>query len=393
MNVSEPLWKGHSSTSSKALSPALLTRRMGSYTGYSSTHPVSLLSRATSLNSTNSSSSGTSNENISLSQNQTDSIIAAISTSGPHLFTFQTFLIVVFTITFATIVLPMIAGAIFRTILQWANHYKGHWRVLLLVLCVAVIIATRLAIPQEVLYAYIIIFAGPQIALAALLNFRTKLRIKRWIAYAAILVMSIYVDLASGDLRSVLFGDHTGHGFPGLTGILPVFYLFVLGTMNDMLLFFRRRTSKSGILSSYSAKAISILISGHRKSWAWGLASLWLVVHSLLCFIPSSLPTPLIFQMSYGTFFFLYGTGKQLTALKAHKDRSKWASFILAITVAWTCNTFITNGFLVSVVPPLCLILYKIIRNDQPFIAAYFPDWMNLGRNRTPPTVDGQNLA
>lgn len=210
-------------------------------------------------------------------------------------------------------------------------------------------------------------------------------------AYGAILASSIIIDTCSLGYPGVGLEEFQIDSFLGLTGILPIIYLLILGTIEDVLLVIRLRISTPKSRIRYVATAISTTVTRYKKSWIWSLVGLWFIFHGLLCFIPSPIPTGIIFPYPYGTFFGLYGVGNFFDSVKAGEDRIKWLFFGICVSLVLGFDIVITNGFLVATIPALYLVAYKFKRNDQDFITAYFPRWMNFRARRFPQEEARQN--
>jgi hypothetical protein len=312
-------------------------------------------------------------DSLPLSQNQTDALIAAISTSGPHLFTFPTFLIVAFTVTFMTIILPLIAGNIFRILLQSVDHYKGHWKVLVFVLSIATIVLTRIFIPPDMQLIYIIIFGVPQGIFTVIILYKTASNRKRSIAYAGILSTSIGYDAAS-------FSD--GYRFEaglflGLTGILPLLYLFVLGAANHIAVTMRNRSPRWKDSLSFEIPAT---ITTHQKEWIWALAAAWVSFNVGLYFAPNTL---LLYIAGYTVVLGFYGIGRIFASKRTHEGLYKWIFYLGMVLLSATLDYSVTRGLLLSTVPFFWLILFRFYQNDQAFITRYFPNWMNFRKSRS----------
>ena len=82
-----------------------------------------LIPDATANNSQTNTVAG-SNGSLSLSNNQTDAIVGAISSSGSYLWSFKMYWVITAPVTLATILLPLVAGHIFRSITQFC--YKNR---------------------------------------------------------------------------------------------------------------------------------------------------------------------------------------------------------------------------------------------------------------------------
>jgi len=236
-------------------------------------------------------------ENITLSQNQTDSIVSAISTSGPHLFTFQTFLIVAFTLTFMTIILPLLAGNIFRAVLQSLDRYKSHWRILVFISSVSTVVLFRTLLPENLEFVYIVVFGAPQALFAILQLLGVAFISKRWIAYTAILSVSL-----SYDISSMVGSDTFEPGlFLGLTGILPLVYIFVLGSVDNIVVLVRTQFP-----SFQTVINIPAIITNNKKAWFWVIVICWVGINIGLYF---AWDTILIYIAGYAVAFGLYGLG------------------------------------------------------------------------------------
>jgi hypothetical protein len=331
MNVSDPLWKSkHNAPASGATStPTKVDKFITIYNSLA-------LHRSwkTSSIADNSSTAG-----LDLSQNQTDAIIAAISTSGPHLFTFPTFLIVAFTVTFMTIILPLIAGTIFRILLQSVDHYKGHWRTLVLILGIATIVLTRKFFPPSLQPIYILIFGFPQGLFALFILYKTACSQKRWIVYAGILSTSISYDAAS-----FINGYTLDPGlFLGLTGILPLVYLFIMGLAADITVFVRTQSPYWKNRLNFN---IPSTFTTHQKEWIWVLAAIWISFNIGLYFAPDTL---LLYTAGYSVVLGFYSTGRFLASRRANEGRIKWAVFLATVIYSTILDSFFTLGLQLSI--------------------------------------------
>jgi hypothetical protein len=369
MNVSDPLWKTkhNISSSTESSAPTQVGRLNTLYEGILQYQFRKMASIADASPA----------DSLPLSQNQTDALIAAISTSGPHLFTFPTFLIVAFTVTFMTIILPLIAGNIFRIVLQSVDHYKGHWRVLVSALSIATIVLTRIFIPPDFQIIYILIFGVPQGIFAVTILHKTAYSRKRWIAYAGILSTSIAYDTASFSDR---YTSETGWFF-GLTGILPLLYLFVLGAATNIAVLMRTRSPRWKNSLSFDIPAT---ITTHQKEWIWALAAAWVGFNVDLYFAPDTL---LLYIAGYTVVLGYYGIGRIFASVRTHEGGSKWVFYLAMVLLSAASDYWVTQGLLLSTVPFLWLILFRFYQNDQAFITRYFPNWMNFRKSRSHSTL------
>ncbi|KAF4632165.1 hypothetical protein G7Y89_g5971 [Cudoniella acicularis] len=369
MNLSEPIWPA-SSNSSNATSNN--TNPISSR-AYLPTFPnPSVSTRDT--NATVESMNNSIADYLPIFQNSTDAFVNAISSSGPHLFTFTSFLIVAFTVTLATIGLPLVAGPIIRTAIRALDDNKRHWRIVVTIFTIAVIVLCRYYLDPSV---YVIIFSVPQgfLAIWKLYQARRFSRNKkRWIIYSSLLSLSILYDTTAisysefiGDI-GYMHGNNrstnTLYFFIGLTGILPPSYLFILELIID-LASLRTNGKKSRLFNSFVC---------HQKYWLWGLASSWTALNIGLSFVPE---TSIIYIAGVSVAFGLYGLDALWTAFLEHEGRCKWAGFLLVVGACTGGDTVATLGLLLSFVPGGYIIVYSLLVNDQVFITKFLPGWMN----------------
>lgn len=83
------------------------------------------------------------------------SAINALSSPSTHLWSFKQFWYIAAAVTIVTILLPLVAGPIFRTTLQSFYYYKPYWRISLFVLVLAVAIMLDILTPP---LAFLIVF-------------------------------------------------------------------------------------------------------------------------------------------------------------------------------------------------------------------------------------------
>lgn len=371
MNVHDPLWPKD-------------THKFGkSPKSNSATHDVRRESTTSSIMPATASSS--------ISQAQTDALIAAISSSGPHLFTFPTFLVVAFTVTVATIALPLVAGSIFRTILRSVYKYRGHWRVVVFVGVLATAVTTRVLLPISVEYVYLLIFGIPQGILVAGLLVRKQLPLrKRWIVYISLLSLSVYTDLQSLDYQSpraddadqsaVNYGTSStsSRTFIGITGIVPLYYLLLLDANNEIKVSVRRMISQDKFhwYSSLRRRAIK-----NQKHAAWSITLFWTVINvSIYTLSPSTVQALYLVGMGIATS--LYGAGKIVEAFRIKENRRKWICFMVIVSSSIVVDVIILSGILTATMPFGYLVAYPLVSNDQELVAVYYLGWMNWRKPR-----------
>jgi hypothetical protein len=298
-------------------------------------------------------------------ESELNAIVTAITSSGPHLFAFKTFLIVAFIITISTIVLPLLADSIFRAALRSIDRYKSYWRVSILVLGIAAIVATRVFLAD---YIYVIIFGVPQGLFGIWKLYTAKKPVEeRWIAYFFLLLMSIALDISAGD-------------FVGFTGILPLIYLFFLGFVSDIKVFLRGRLPH--LIQWLRTRKIII---AHYKYWIWALVLIWIWMNTALYFASK---VKFSVTKGYSAFLFLYGLGKFRTALKTRENTIRWPGFIFAIIGAWFMDFYLSAPIAMAAIPFTYLILFQYLVNDQEFMKSYFPSWLVRRQRAVLPVSD-----
>ena len=366
MNISDPLWnmpENDSTSSPNSAASMKATKLLGN-----------ILSNSNISKQVNQTIPGPNNSSIELPffENEFDAIITAITTSGPHLFAFKTFLIVAFIITFSTIVLPLLAGAIFRTALRSIDRYKGYWRVLILFLGIGAIISTRIFLWG---FIYVIIFGVPQGLLCTWKFYTAKkpFQEKRWIAYAGLLSMSITLNTSAGD-------------FPGLTGILPLIYLFILGFVSDIRVFLRGHLPH--LIQMLRTRKIA---TAHYKYWIWALVLTWIGMNFGLYFADTvSYCVVIGYLVSIG----LYGMGKFFTALRTRENVAQWFLFeFLVLPGALIIDYFFSAPISMATIPFAYLILVRYWVNDQEFMKSYFPSWLVRRERAVLPVSDTRDTS
>ncbi|KAL9629740.1 MAG: hypothetical protein Q9204_005102, partial [Flavoplaca sp. TL-2023a] len=127
--------------------------------------------------------------------NQTDVLVSAISSSGGYLWSFKIYWIIATPVTFATILLPLIAGPTARYIVKFSYHNRAYSRIGLSLLGIVGEIIAAITLPPNV---YIIIFGVAYGILAfgmlswASVPGRNQLA---WAAFAMVYAYSILLDL------------------------------------------------------------------------------------------------------------------------------------------------------------------------------------------------------
>ncbi|KAH8647601.1 hypothetical protein BGZ60DRAFT_423704 [Tricladium varicosporioides] len=380
MNVKDPLWpplrnstRRNDSTESSQVTTAAHSQR-------SLTYQFSV--RDDSILATNNS---TTNHSLAL-ENQTIAIINAISSAGGHMFTFQSFLVVAFTVTISTIILPLLAGPAIRFSVRIVDNNKRHWPLLATIFFIAVTTVCRYFLTPLI---YICLFGGPQ-GLLAVWNLYQARRFsrnkKRWIMFTALFTVSILYDCIAMSSYNFGWGAHSTpdgfwagiyHGgyyqYIGLTGILPPVYLFFLGLIVDLTSLW---THKQGRLSRFFAR--------YRKYFIWALAISWVAIAIPLVYVPS---TKLLYIGGLAVALGLYGMDKLWSAFLEHEGRTKWTGFFVVQITCLVGDVYETHGLLLSLVPGIYLVVFAFFTNDQQLIMKYLPSWMNKRRSAVLPTA------
>ena len=121
-----------------------------------------------------------SNDSLSLSDNQTNAIVGAISSSGRYLWSFKMYWVITAPVTLATILLPLIAGHIFRSITQFCYENRTYALTISVILLLAGIIVMSVYLPA---LAYLLAFgiAFGAIAIIATVRIDWAIRVAfRW---------------------------------------------------------------------------------------------------------------------------------------------------------------------------------------------------------------------
>ena len=166
---------------------------------------------------------------IDFSQSQMDRIVKAIAeaSNGSQTWTFKSFWIIAVVVTTLTILLPLLAGSIFRFVLRLSYNHKHAWRTAVFVTVLAGLIALDIFIPPGI---FLGIFGVPQ-ALLALWKLiqveRNGKKKKRWAGYTTLLAVCIAVDLVPRGATHVKKLIHFGQNI-GVTAFIPSAYLFII---------------------------------------------------------------------------------------------------------------------------------------------------------------------
>ncbi|KIN03469.1 hypothetical protein OIDMADRAFT_177664 [Oidiodendron maius Zn] len=241
MNVKDPLFPSTSKplndsvSSSQTSTATLALRTSGQLFAAHIAHRAAVdTTGAATTSSTSSATEATSGSNFS--QEQTDAIVSAImetsSSPSPHLWSFAQFLYISFALSATTIILPIIAGPIFRVTLRSFYQYKVYWRLAVLVFVLSSNIVLDVYIPP---LPFEVVFGAPQVAFSLYKLAQARLRgrqKKRWTGYATLLGVCIAIDETApgsfGTKKLIHYSQNVG-----LVAFLPPLYLFAIWMQRD----------------------------------------------------------------------------------------------------------------------------------------------------------------
>jgi len=110
-----------------------------------------------------------------IAQTQIDQLVTAISTSGPYLWSLNSYWKTAAPLTFCTVILPLVIRPIFQFIVFTICLSRNYWRIFTFPLGCVILIALS-AIPAIGEFLYYLIFAGIFEALAIYLIVRSLVR-------------------------------------------------------------------------------------------------------------------------------------------------------------------------------------------------------------------------
>lgn len=174
------------------------------------------------------------NASTAIALNETDAITSAISMSGGYLWSFKIYWIITAPVTFATILLPLVAGPIVRYIVKFSYHNRAYSRIALSVLGVA---GEAIAAASLPFFAYLIIFGFAYGTLALVMLSRASLSGRNqllWASFAAVFAYSFLVDF---------YVDV----YIQITGFMPLVFLILALFRSDIRRVLPRRSRMSPI--------------------------------------------------------------------------------------------------------------------------------------------------
>ncbi|XMA09944.1 hypothetical protein WAI453_002735 [Rhynchosporium graminicola] len=197
MNISDPLWSSKNSTDTTNI----IARDIAPLPDNSST----------------------------LSIQQTSAIVAAIQSSGSHVWTFRSYWYTTIPVTIGTIIFPMAIGMLVRVISRFAFYHRGYWRLFGVLGSFALVtfFALFLGFPLDSLIQWIVVpilFGGT----AAILSIRSIVINKhrlRWCGFALLVALCLAI-WSTVSYSGILY--------------LPLMYLYLVSFGRDVARVYRR---------------------------------------------------------------------------------------------------------------------------------------------------------
>ena len=160
-----------------------------------------------SPNSTNStsnpslpSSTPTLTSSMGFSQDQTNAIIAEISSSGPYLWSFKLYWIIIGPTTLTTILLPLIAGPVLRLTLKTFHRNRIYLRPLVALLCLGAFVVMDFFIPGIIYLSLFGVSFGSVAGYTLIRASYTGRNQLIWCGYSIIFAASFAMDRLIGTL-------------------------------------------------------------------------------------------------------------------------------------------------------------------------------------------------
>ena len=271
------------------------------------------------------------------SQVQTDANVSAIneasSAPSPHLWNFVQFLYISLALSVATIVLPIIAGPVFRVTIRSFYKYKVYWRIGMFIFVLSSTIVLDIYIPP---LPFEVVFAAPQAVFAVYKLVETQFRRrqkKRWSGYATLLALCIVIDFEAPAARAVKTFIHYGKNV-GLAAFIPTLYLFVIWMQTDPPIVGHSR------LLSWRARLRSRIPRrrGQRNIRYLGFCAVlgFIGINSML----GALLPGLIYVIATGIPFGLYAIDKLVTSVSERKHLKRWATFAVVVGLSLVMQLF-----------------------------------------------------
>lgn len=301
-------------------------------------------------------------DSLGLAQNQTHSIIDALSTSGAHLFTLKEFLYIGFSLTAITLGFPLLGVKIFRSTVRFINRHVSASFYVLFFLVICSIGVTNSYFPSltkwgvtilEVAFGTVMLLYKAE-PLSYWHREWTRRWKKKWMAFIALVAVAI--------------------SSPAFI-LLPLAYLIIYEISASMRPFFA-----SHPFSKDTDLPIPPLKRKYFKLGMGLLAAICVVLSVSSPWIPL-LQKPSIVS-AFGMYASLYGIDNFLAALRLRRARVEWGGFLISVGVSAIFDLLFYFSVTLPTVPLVYRILVCLYVNDQEFITKYLPEWMNSRRRK-----------
>lgn len=321
---------------------------------------------------------------LEFTQNQTNSTVGAVSTSGSHLFTLKEFLYVGFILTAITLGVPFLGVKIFWTIVRWLKQHTRIWRFVGIILGLGYVVCNFVFFPQLIFLTVIIpqqIFGAFRLVFERDLSGKIKQK-KKWaksrIAFFALTAMPGFNH----------FDEYldTNPRIYNLWAIAPVIYLFIRGIAPSRRFLFRFH-----LLSQDTILRIPEVKKRYHKLGIGFFATICVLLSILNLFMPAG--SKYFTTTLFGTYTLLYGVDK-------FRERSilgqvlslqwEWFGFLAVVAGSIASDALVHGSVLIPTAPFLYRIVYCLAVNDQGFITTYLPNWMNFRRVPADRPVDSE---
>ena len=286
------------------------------------------------------------NDSLSLSENQTDAIVGAISSSGSYLWSFKMYWAITAPVTLATILLPLIAGHIFRSITQFCYENRTYALTILALLILTGIIVMSIYITNV---AYLLAFGttfGVIASIAIVCTSWTGRNQWLWAGFSMVFAASFAID------------EEVITAFP-TTGVVPLFYLVLVYFRHDIKHFLEPSIER---YRPYMTKTLDRL----HRSW---------VLQAVIVCIYYTLAVACSYSFPMASFFVLciplgvLGINRSIYIFAKRKAEHKryWAIYSLIYSASLTLGWFISALFL-ALVPMTYLLTFWLYLNNRRWI-------------------------
>ncbi len=220
-----------------------------------------ILDAMTSSNSANSEANMSSPAGFSSAE--TDAIVAAISSSGSYLWSFKMYWIIAAPITLATILLPLVAGPIFRRSVIYLYQNRYYARPILALLGLGGIVAMDQFAPV-IPYLYVFGISYGLVALYKLIHASVYGKNQWiWTGFSIVFATSLAMDELVAAFAKV-----------GMTGYLPLIYLFLVWYRFEIRDWLGPRLQRPWSHISQRCRKLQLLQFLQSKRWIWQVSLL-----------------------------------------------------------------------------------------------------------------------